>query len=89
MLLSLAAPICESASFAADARLDSFLAAESFLEALCCQVFLDLANYHQSRSGAYGENWYPLPGNPWTPEKFDQVRRLSAEHIAALRAGGD
>jgi hypothetical protein len=61
------------------------VAARQFLEDLRVGLSLDLTHYYLMRSGAYGENWYPLPGNPWTGARFDQVRRQTAEHILAVK----
>jgi hypothetical protein len=60
-------------------------AARDFRDSLRADLSLDLSRYYESRFGSYSENWYPLPKNPWTPAKFDQVRRAVANHILALR----
>lgn len=60
-------------------------AARKFLADLRSRVSLDLASYYEARSGAYGENWYMVPGNPWNTAKLNLVRREAAELIIALR----
>lgn len=59
-------------------------AAKKFLADLRSDVSIDLADYYEARSGAYGENWYPRAGNPWTSARFEALRRDTARHIIAL-----
>ena len=63
-------------------------AALDFLKKLREDLSLDLLAYYCTRSGSYGENWYPLPGNTWTTAKFEQVRRAAAGHILAVAGTG-
>jgi hypothetical protein len=60
-------------------------AAKKFRQELFDDLALDLSSYYGGRAGSYGENWYPLPDNPWRSEKFDRVRRQTAEHILELQ----
>ncbi|MBM4030417.1 MAG: hypothetical protein FJ291_01370 [Planctomycetes bacterium] len=64
---------------------EALSAARKFRDALFADLSLDLAKYYESRNGAYGENWYALPTNPWTTSKLDSTRRTAAACIAALR----
>jgi len=68
-------------------RAKALLAARQFLNDLRADISPDLAVYYSARSGAYGENWYPLPSNPWNTEKLTRVRREAAGHILALSGG--
>jgi hypothetical protein len=63
----------------------ALIAARKFREQLAAEVSLDLAQYYDGRAGAYGENWQPVPDNPWTTEKFDRLRQDTAQHIVALK----
>lgn len=60
-------------------------AARKFRDDLRRELTLDLTKYYDARAGAYGENWYPLPDNPWKEAKFDRVRRIALGHIQTLR----
>jgi hypothetical protein len=63
-------------------------AARKFRDELHAEVALDLETYYEARAGAYGENWRPLPANPWTTAKFVQMRRAIVQHLRALEAAG-
>ncbi len=60
-------------------------AARKYVNDLRADLALDLTVYYESRAGAYGENWYPRPDNPWTTAKLTRTRRAIAAHIIALR----
>lgn len=64
---------------------EALVAARKFRDALAAGLSLDLTKYYESRQGAYGENWYALPANPWNTAKLDQTRRACAACIMALR----
>jgi hypothetical protein len=56
-----------------------------FRDSLWTSVSLDLADYYEARAGAYGENWFALPGNPWTSVKFERTRQEVTARILALQ----
>ncbi|MBM4038808.1 MAG: hypothetical protein FJ290_09860 [Planctomycetes bacterium] len=65
---------------------EALAAARKFRDALFADLSLDLTKYYESRNGAYGENWYTLPTNPWTTAKLNATRRAAAAYIIALRS---
>jgi hypothetical protein len=64
---------------------DTIANARKFQDELKQEFSLDLSKYYQARAGAYGENWFALPDNPWTDARFGAVRRRTAEFLVLLQ----
>jgi hypothetical protein len=69
---------------AAEAKQLDVTAVRRRLDQLRADLSLDLTRYYESRTASYAENWYPRTDNPWTHERFQEVRRQCAKDAVAL-----